>query len=179
MGLQHITYSQRNYTMTRRLTTALLIFALSLMFSTSAMAKKKARTIDTVRSAPITLLTAIQKVEERMNGQVFEIELKRKSRRDVYNMWLVVDANVYEIFIDVQDGTLIEQTLKGKKPVRLGNSLAKTIQIAIQHQPGVAYRAECKRKSAKCEIGIITDSDMMYDVTIDGNTGDLLSIELD
>lgn len=143
------------------------------------MAQKKSKTIDTVRSAPITLLTAIQKIEERMGGQVFEVQLKRKSKRDVYNMWLVVDANVYEIYIDIQDGKLIEQTLKNKKPVRLGNSLAKSIQIAVQHQPGVAYRAECKRKNAQCEIGIITDTDAMYDVTIDGNTGDLISIELD
>lgn len=165
--------------MMKRITSTLLIVALSFVFSTSAMAQKKSRVIDTVRSAPISLLAAIEMIEERMGGQVFEVQLKRKSKRDAYNMWLVVDANVYEIYIDVQDGKLIEQKLKKKKPVRLGNSLAKSIQIALQHQPGVAYKAECKRRNAKCEIGVITQSDAMYDVTVDGNTGDLLAIELD
>lgn len=164
--------------MIRRFSTVITFLLLSLMLSTPAFANKKARIIDTARSVPISLSEAIEKVESRLNGNVFEVELTRKKKRDLYHMWVVVDIRVYEVMIDAQDGKLIQQNLKGKKPVRLGKSLSEIVDVALKKQPGVAYKAGCKKKKARCEIGVATASDDLYELTINGNTGDIQSIEL-
>lgn len=164
--------------MTRRITAVLSLLLLTLALSTPAFAKKKARIIDTARSVPMSLSEAIDSVEDRLNGRVFEIELTRKKKRDLYAMWVVVDIRVYEVLIDAQDGKLVQQNLKGKKPVRLGKSLDEIVEIALKKQPGVAYKAVCKKKKARCEVGVATSSDDLYELTINGNTGDVQSIEL-
>lgn len=164
--------------MIRQIRTLIPFLLLSLMLSTPAFAQKKARIIDTARSVPISLTEAIEKVETRLSGNVFDAQLTRKKKRDLYHMWVVVDIRVYEVMIDAQDGKLIQQNLKGKKPVRLGRSLSEIVDIALKKQPGVAYKASCKRKQVRCEIGVATSTDDLYDVTIDGNSGQIESIEL-
>lgn len=164
--------------MTRRFTAILSFLLLSLALSTPAFAKKKARIIDTARSVPLSLSDAIETAENRLNGKVFDIELTRKKKRDIYQMWVVVDIRVYELLLDAQDGKLVQQNLKGKKPVRLGKSLSEVVEIALKKQPGIAYKASCKKKKARCEVGVATSSDDLYELTINGNTGDVESIEL-
>lgn len=164
--------------MTRRFSTILAVLLVSLSLTTTSFAAKKGKIIDTARSAPISLTEAIEKAEDRLSGDVFEIELTRKKKRDVYNMWVAVNNGVYELSIDAEDGKTIQQTLKNKKPLRLGRSINEVIQIALKKQPGIAFSAVCKKKRARCTIEVATASDDIYEVVVDGNTGDIQSIEL-
>lgn len=164
-----------------RISTLLLFAALMLGVSTTASAASKAKKIDTARSAPLSLVEAIERVEDQMNGTVFEAELDRKSKRDVYEMYVAVNNSVYEIYIDVTDGKLIKQTLKNKKPVRMTKPLVEVIDIATKKQAGTPFEAECKTKKKKpvCEVEIVAANDDIYEITIDGATGDIISLELD
>lgn len=167
--------------MNKRITSALFVLAIAFSFSTSSFAQSKGKKIDTARSAPISLVEGIQKIEERMDGQVFEIEFDRKSKRDVYEAYVSVNNNVYEIYIDITNGQLIKQSQKNKKTVRLGKPLVELIEIATKTQPGTPYEAECKTKKKRvmCEIGIYAQNDDVYEVTVDGTDGSIISIELD
>lgn len=167
--------------MSKRLTALLLAASLIFGGATTSFAASKAKKIDTARSAPLSLVEAIELVEQRMKGSVYEAELDRKSKRDIYEMYVVVNSSVYEVYVDIRNGKLIKQSLENKKPVRLGKPLTEIIQIATNKQPGVPYEVECKTKKKKpvCEIEVVANNDDVYEITIDGNTGDILSLELD
>src|SRR5690625_18787 len=167
--------------MSKRFVALLLAAAMVLGMSTTSFAASKSKKIDTARSAPLSLVEAIELVEQRMKGSVYEAELDRKSKRDIYEMYVVVNSSVYEVYVDIRDGKLIKQSLENKKPVRLGKPLTEIIEIAVKKQPGVPYEAECKTKKKKpvCEIEVVANNDDVYEITIDGNTGDILSLELD
>lgn len=164
-----------------RISTLLLSAALLLGVSTTASAQSKAKKVDTVRSAPISLTEAIERVEDEMKGSVFSAELSRQSKRDVYEMYVAVNNNVYEIYTDVTDGKLIKQTLKKKKPVRMTKPLTEVIEIATNKQAGTPFEAECKTKKKKpvCEVEVVANNDDIYEITVDGSTGDIISLELD
>lgn len=167
--------------MKKRITSALLILAVALSFSTQSFAQSKTKRIETARSAPISLIDGIKAVEERMNGSVVEAEITRKSKRDLYDLYVVANNSVYEVYIDITDGKLVKQELTKKKAVQLNKPLVELIEMAVKIQPGVPFEAECnvKRKSTTCEISIVAQNNDVYDVTLDGSTGDVISIELD
>lgn len=163
------------------MTALCLSAALVFGMATTSFAASKTKKIDTARSAPISLVEAIELVEKRMSGSVYEAELDRKSKRDIYEMLVVVNSSVYEVHVDIRDGKLIKQSLENKKPVRLGKPLTEIIEIATNKQPGVPFEAECKTKKKKpvCEVELVATNNDVYEVTVDGNTGDIISLELD
>lgn len=167
--------------MYKRMMALSLSVALTFGMASTSFAASKSKKIDTARSAPVSLVEAIQLVEDRMNGSVYEAELDRKSKRDIYQMLVVVNSSVHEVHIDIRDGKLIKQSLENKKPVRLGKPLAEIIEIAVKKQPGVPFEAECKTKKKQpvCEVELVATNNDVYEVTIDGNTGNIISIELD
>lgn len=167
--------------MNKRITSALLILAIALSFSTSSFAQSKNKKIEVARSAPVSLIEGIEKVEERLNGQAFHIEISRESKRDVYEAYVVANNSVYEIMIDIANGQLVKQSLSKQKVVRLGKPLVELIQVATQTQPGVPYEVECKTKKKQpvCKITIVAQNNDVYEVELDGATGNIVSIELD